>query len=267
MNYAEVKAKYTTVESIDNRLNEIDELIKVGAEKYKSAITNYINDVNEVLKKFNVNSYHVNTASDRSVSFVLQEDKRTFYGVDIYPSYEHNWNNIDAPEKIWNFSLVVGSFGEISLNNPSENDVKILKYYDFIGMIINNKEFQKELEDTCHKNVDNLNAIDKEFRFTSEEQQLRILRNNLIKEAAYGKIISSVMDAKDKTQLVVIKKNVSENEADGVRKGEFVKVMTEPLPNTPETRPEVDKKLKEIAKTNEGKFILTQIRFIKLNEE
>ena len=37
MNYAEVKAKYTTVESIDNRLNEIDELTKVGAEKYTSA--------------------------------------------------------------------------------------------------------------------------------------------------------------------------------------------------------------------------------------
>ena len=61
--------------------------------------------------------------------------------------------------------------------------------------------------------------------------------------------------------------DVLEDEADGVRKGEFIKVMTEPLPNTPETRPEVDKKLKEIAKTNEGKFILTQIRFIKLNEE
>ena len=266
MTYAEVKAKYTTVESIDNRLNEIDELTKVGAEKYKSAITNYINDLNEALKKFNVNSYHVNTASDRSVSFVL-EDNRTFYEVNIYPSYKINWDNIDAPKKIWEFSLEVGSYGEISLSNPSENDVKVLKYYDFIGMIISNKEFQKEIEDVCHKNVDNLNAIDKEFHFTSEEQQLRILRNNLIKEAAYGKIISSVMDAKDKTQLVVIKKNVSEDEADGVRKGEFIKVMTEPLPNTPETRPEVDKKLKEIAKTNEGKFILTQIRFIKLNEE
>ena len=106
-----------------------------------------------------------------------------------------------------------------------------------------------------------------EYSFSSEEQQLRILRNNLIKEAAYGKILTSVMDAKDKTQLVVIKKNVSEDEADGVRKGEFIKVMTEPLPNTPETRPEVDKKLKEIAKTNEGKFILTQSRFIKLNED
>lgn len=266
MNYAEVKAKYTTVESIDNRLNEIDELTKIGSEKYMSAITTYINDVNEVLKKFNVNNYHVNTASNRSVSFVL-EDNNTFYEVNIYPSYEHNWNNINAPEKIWKFSLEVGSYGEISLNNPSENDVKVLKYYDFIGMLISNKEFQKELEEICHKNVDNLNAINKEFRFTSEEQQLRILRNNLIKEAAYGKILTSVMDAKDKTQLVVIKKNVSEDEADGVRKGEFIKVMTEPLPNTPETRPEVDKKLKEIAKTNEGKFILTQIRFIKLNEE
>ena len=265
MNYAEVKAKYTTVESIDNRLNEIDELTKVGAEKYTSAITNYINDLNEALKKFNVNSYHVNTASDRSVSFVLEDN--TGYQVNIYPFYRHNWDNIDAPEKIWEFSLEVGSYGEISLSNPSENDVKVLKYYEFIGMIIRNKEFQKEIEDVCHKNVDNLNAIDKEFHFTSEEQQLRILRNNLIKEAAYGKIISSVMDAKDKTQLVVIKKNVSEDEADGVRKGEFIKLMTEPLPNTPETRPEVDKKLKEIAKTNEGKFILTQIRFIKLNEE
>ena len=166
MNYAEVKAKYTTVESIDNRLNEIDELTKVGAEKYTSAVTNYINDLNEVLKKFNVNSYHVNTASNRSVSFVL-EDNNTFYEVNIYPSYRHNWDNIDAPEKIWNFSLEIGSYGEISLSNPSENDVKVLKYYDFIGMIIRNKEFQKEIEDVCYKNVDNLNASDKEFYFTS----------------------------------------------------------------------------------------------------
>ena len=263
MTYAEVKAKYTTVESIDNRLNEIDELTKVGAEKYTSAVTNYINDVNEVLKKFNVNNYHVNTASNRSVSFVL-EDNNTFHEVNIYPSYEYDW---DTNKKVWDFCLTIGSYGEISLNNPSENDVKALKYYEFIGMIISNKEFQKELEDTCHKNVDNLYRINKEYSFSSEEQQLRILRNNLIKEAAYGKILTSVMDAKDKTQLVVIKKNVSEDEADGVRKGEFIKVMTEPLPQTPETRPEVDKKLKEIAKTNEGKFILTQIRFIKLNEE
>lgn len=263
MTYAEVKAKYTTVESIDNRLNEIDELTKVGAEKYTSAVTNYINEVNGVLKKFNIDGYHVDLASDRNVGF-KPEDNKSFYEVNIYPSYEYDW---DKDKKVWDFCLNIGSYGEISLSNPSENDVKALKYYEFIGMIITNKEFQKELEDTCHKNVDNLYRIDKEYSFYSEEQQLRILRNNLIKEAAYAKILTSVMDAKDKTQLVVIKKNVSEDEADGVRRGGFIKVMTEPLPNTPETRPEVNKKLKEIAKTNEGKFTLTQIRFIKLNEE
>lgn len=266
MTYAEVKAKYTTVESIDNRLKEIDELTKVGSEKYMSAITTYKNDIDNVLKKFNINDYHVNTASDRNVSF-KPEDNNSFYEVDIYPSYEHNWDKIDDPEKVWEFRLNISSYGDIRLNNLDERGVKVLAYYTFVGMIVNNKEFQKELEDTCHKNVDILKSIDKEFRFTSEEQQLRILRNNLVKEAAYGKMLTSVMDAKDKTQLVVIKKNVSEDEADGVRKGEFIKVMSEPLPNTPETRPEVDKKLKEIAKTNEGKFILTQIRFIKLNEE
>ena len=267
MNYAEVKAKYTTVESIDIRLNEIDELTKVGQEKYTSAITNYINEVNDVLKKYNVVDYHTDVVSDRNVSF-KPEDNNSFYEVDIYPSYEHNWDKIDAPEKVWEFRLNISSYGDIKLNgNLDEKSIKVLKYYEFVGMIINNKEFGKELEETCHKNVDVLKSIDKEFSFTSEEQQLRILRNNLIKEAAYGKILTSVMDAKDKTQLVVVKKNVSEDEADGVRKGEFIKVMTEPLPNTPETRPEVDKKLKEIAKTNEGKFILTQIRFIKLNEE
>lgn len=266
MTYAEVKAKYTTVESIDLRLKEIDELTKVGSEKYMSAITTYKNDIDNVLKKFNINDYHVNTAFDRNVSFV-PEDNNSFYEVDIYPSYEHNWDKIDDPEKVWEFRLNISSYGDIRLNNLDERGVKVLAYYTFVGMIVNNKEFQKELEDTCHKNVDILKSIDKEFRFTSEEQQLRILRNNLVKEAAYGKMLTSVMDAKDKTQLVVIKKNVSEDEADGVRKGEFIKVMSEPLPNTPETRPEVDKKLKEIAKTNEGKFILTQIRFIKLNEE
>lgn len=263
MNYAEVKAKYTTVESIDIRLNEIDELTKVGAEKYTSAVTNYINEVNDVLKKFNITEYHVNTASDRNVSF-KPEDNNSFYEVDIYPSYEYNW---DTNKKVWDFYLNISSYGDVRINNLDEKALKVLKYYEFVGMIINNKEFAKELEDTCHKNVDNLYKINKEYSFTSEEQQLRILRNNLIKEAAYGKILTSVMDAKDKTQLVVIKKNVSEDEADGVRKGEFIKVMTEPLPNTPETRPEVDKKLKEIAKTNEGKFILTQIRFIKFDEK
>ena len=266
MTYAEVKAKYTTVESIDNRLKEIDELTKVGSEKYMSAITTYKDAIDDVLKKFNINNYHVNTASDRNVSFV-PEDNNSFYEVDIYPSYEHNWDKIDDPEKVWEFRLNISSYGDVKLSNLDERGVKVLAYYTFVGMIVNNKEFQKELEDTCRKNVDILKSIDKEFRFTSEEQQLRILRNNLVKEAAYGKMLTSVMDAKDKTQLVVIKKNVSEDEADGVRKGEFIKVMTEPLPNTPETRPEVDKKLKEIAKTNEGKFILTQIRFIKLNEE
>lgn len=266
MTYAEVKSNYPTVESIDLRLKEIDELTKVGSEKYMSAITTYKNDIDNVLKKFNINDYHVNTASDRNISFV-PEDNNSFYEVDIYPSYEHNWDKIDDPEKVWEFRLNISSYGDIRLNNLDERGVKVLAYYTFVGMIVNNKEFQKELEDTCHKNVDILKSIDKEFRFTSEEQQLRILRNNLVKEAAYGKMLTSVMDAKDKTQLVVIKKNVSEDEADGVRKGEFIKVMSEPLPNTPETRPEVDKKLKEIAKTNEGKFILTQIRFIKLNEE
>lgn len=263
MTYAEVKAKYTTVESIDIRLNEIDELTKVGAEKYTSAVTNYINEVDDVLKKFNINGYHVDLASNRNVSF-RSEDNDSFYDVNIYPSYDYNW---DTNKNVWDFRLNISSYRDVRINNLDERSIKVLKYYEFVAMIINNKEFAKELEETCHKNVDNLYKINKEYLFTSEEQQLKILRNNLIKEAAYGKILTSVMDAKDKTQLVVIKKNVSEDEADGVRKGEFIKVMTEPLPNTPETRPEVDKKLKEIAKTNEGKFILTQIRFIKLNEE
>ena len=268
MTYAEIKAKYTTVESIDNRLNEIDKLTKVGQMKYTNAITVYTNEINEILKEFNIDGYKVNDVSDKRVSFsFVPENNTSFYDIELYPSYEHNWKDIDNPERVWEFRLNIASFGDVKINNIDERGVKILKYYTFIGMIINNKEFQKELENTCRKNVDNLCKITKEYSFSSEEQQLRILRNNLVKEAAYGKILVSVMDAKDKTQLVVIKKNVSEDEADGVRKGEFVKVMTEPLPNTTETRPEVDKKLKEIAKTNEGKFILTQIRFIKLNDE
>lgn len=263
MMYAEVKAKYTTVESIDNRFKEIETLEKTGIEKYKEASKTYLNEVNEVLKKFNITNYHVNHVSDRDVNF-RPEDNDSFYEVDIYPSYEYDWN---TNKKTWNFSLNIGSYSNVKINNFDEKNLKVLKYYEFIAIIVSNKEFAKELEEICHKNVDILNTINKEYSFSSEEQQLRILRNNLIKEVAYGKIISSVMDAKDKTQLVVIKKNVPENEADGVRKGEFIKIMTEPLPNTSETRPEVDKKLKEIAKANEGNFILTQIRFIKLNEE
>lgn len=266
MTYTEVKAKYTTIESIDNRFKEIENIEKVGAERYRAASVTYLNEVNEVLKKFNVTDYHCHRANSRNITF-LQEENNIFYEIDICAAYEYNWNKIDKPEKTWKFKVNVSSFGGIELINPDEKECKTLKYYSFIGFIINNNEFKKELNEVCHRNVNNLESIDKEYRFSSEERQLRILRNNLVKEATYGKILASVMDVKDKTQLVIIKKNVSEDEADGVRRGQFIKVMSEPLPNTLETRPEVDKKLKEIAKTNEGKFILTQIRFIKLNKE
>ena len=89
MNYAEAKAKYTTVESIDNRLKEIDELAKVGADKYTSCVTNYINEVNDVLKKFNITEYHVDIATDRHVT-LKAEDNNSFYELDIYTFYEYN---------------------------------------------------------------------------------------------------------------------------------------------------------------------------------
>ena len=152
MNYAEVKAKYTTVESIDNRLNEINELTKVGAEKYTSAVTNYINEVNDVLKKFNIDEYHVDLATDRHVSF-KPEDNNSFYELDIYPFYQYYW---DANKKVWDFRLNISSYGDVRINNLDERSTKVLKYYEFVAMIINNKEFAKELEETCHKNVVNL---------------------------------------------------------------------------------------------------------------
>ena len=37
MTYTEVKAKYTTIESIDNRFKEIKNIEKIGEERYRAA--------------------------------------------------------------------------------------------------------------------------------------------------------------------------------------------------------------------------------------
>lgn len=261
MTYAEVKAKYTTVESIDNRLNEIDELTKIGSEKYMSAITTYKNDIDDVLKKFNINNYHVNTASDRNVSFV-PEDNNSFYEVDIYPSYEHNWDKIDDPEKVWEFRLNISSYGDVKLSNLDERGVKVLAYYTFVGMIVNNKEFQKELEDTCHKNVDILKAIDKEFGFSSEEQQLKLLKKNLAKEADTTKMTEAVKNAEDKTQVVIINKKADPSTCVAKHRGTPVTICSMPEPNG--NWHDMNARCKKMNKNEYGaRYIATEIRFIK----
>ena len=259
MTYAEVKAKYTTVESIDNRLNEIDELTKIGSEKYTEAINTYMNDVNDVLKKFNITEYHVNVASDRNVSFKPQ-DNNGFYEFDIYPSYEYDWRNTN--KKVWSFSLNISSYGNVRINNLDERSIKVLKYYEFVAMIINNKEFAKELEDTCHKNVDNLYKINKEYSFTSEEQQLRILKKNLVKEADIAKMTEAVKNAEDKTQVVIINKKADPSVCIAKHRGTPVTICSMPEPNG--NWHDMDARCKKMNKNEYGaRYIATEIRFIK----
>ena len=93
MTYTEVKAKYTTIESIDNRFKEIKNIEKIGEERYRAASVTYLNEVNEVLKKFNVTDYHCHRANSRNITF-LQEENNIFYEIDICAAYEYNWNKI-----------------------------------------------------------------------------------------------------------------------------------------------------------------------------
>lgn len=263
MTYAEIKNQFTTVETVDNRLAEIKNLAETGRQKSKEVHDAYVDAVNAVLAKFNVENYHCTEAGSMNVYFE-RNDADTFYNVGVRAYYDYDWN---TKETTWKVELNVSSYGNFSLiGNNDEKEQKVVDYYAMISLIVGNQELKKELNEVCQKNVDAIREVKKTYFLTSEEQQLNILRNNLIKEAAYGKMLVEVMEASDKTQLVVVKKNVEKDEADGTRKGELIKVMTEPMPNTPETRPEVDKKLKEIAKNNEGKFTLTQIRFIKFEK-
>lgn len=265
MTYAEVKNQFTTVESINTRLKEIKNLTQEYMNKRDKLNDKHFDIIKKFISDNLASDYELTSLTPRSMTLNIPND--TFYRVEFWFEYEiEDWNNLN--NQIWKFEMSISSCGNFSVNNNDKKSAKVFNYYNTIASIISNVEFRTKLEEVVKNYVDENEEIKKEYRdLRSEEQQLNILKKNMIEEQTYGEMLLKVMKAEDKTQLVVVKKNVEENEADGIRKGgEFIKVMTEPMPNSPETRPEVDKKLKEISKSNEGKFTLTQIRFIKFNK-
>lgn len=264
MTYAEVKNQFTTVESIDNRLAQIESSREIGQTLYVEAKKKYAEDINNILSEFNITSYVCMDNVDEQSITLRRADKDSFYDLRIWAGYDYDWKN---QANKWKYELNVGSYGNFPLDDVQDEKMKkVVDYYALVGAILTNKEMREKIEGVCHDNVDNLKKIYKDHSYNSEEKQLLILRNNMIKEATYGKQLLEVMEAEDKHCLVIVKKDVNDNEANAICRGNKVKVVTGILPNSDETWSEVNAKMKEIRKSDkEGNYAFSQIRFLKFD--
>lgn len=263
MTYTEVKNQFTTIESINTRLEEI---FKIYDEYDVKA--NEVNDKHfDLIKKFisdNLASdYELTSLTSSSMELTVLNE--TFYHIDFYFGYDiKDWNNPNVES--WKFEMNISSCGNFSVNNTDEKSIKVFNYYNTIASILSNEKFRIDLEKIVKTYVDETRAMRKSIReIHSEEQQLIILKKNLEKEENSKNFIEATKNAKDNTMVVIVNKGELDANAIGTHRGTPITIESLPEPNV--NWKELDKKCKLMNKMNSSKkYIATQIRFIKFNK-
>lgn len=259
MTYAEVKNQFTTVESIDTRLDEIKTLTEEYMKKRDE-----LNDKHfDLIKKFisdNINtSYELRTLTPTNMK--LWKDEDTFNSVELWFGYDIlDWKN---PIQTWKFEMSVASCGNFSVNNTDEKSNRVFEYYNTIASILSNVEFRTNLENLVKNYVDESEELRKDYRkLNSEEQQLKILKKNLEKDAITLGYYEEAKNAEDKTQIVIINKKADPSECKATHRGTPITFHSSPM--SKETYDEACKKCRKMNKNDNGaKYIATEIRFIK----
>lgn len=262
MTYAEIKNQYTSIESINSRLDEINKFYSEQDDKADELNASWFDKI----KKFfndNLNSdYQLYSLTPSNLTLSCPGD--TFYRIDFYYGYDvKDWNTM---EQVWKFEMNIASCGNFSINDAKDEDQKkIFNYYNTIAMILSNEELRRNIEKIVKEYVDVLKEIRNENgKVRSEEKQLEILKNNMHKEEVESGYYEEAKNATDRTQLVIIDKKANPADCKATHRGTPVTFHSSLMPN--EAYPEACKKCKEMNKMNKNaRYIATEVRYIKFN--
>lgn len=268
MTYAEIKNQYTSIESINARISEIDNAYGTYLNEFDETCEKYKNEVNDFINESDINSNNIKwnctNANNASVELVMEGDN--FYHITIYAENELVYNkNYTESSYEWKFQLNVASCGNFDIHNPSEKSKKINAYYRLVADIMNEKN-ASNLEDICKKWVNKIEEVKNSYRkLKSEAKQLEILKKNMEKEVQSTKYLETAKNTEDKTMVVIINKNAEPSECVATHRGVPCSICS--LPVELEKWPEEDKKCKMMNKKDKNaKYISTRIQFLKFTK-
>lgn len=259
MTYAEIKNNYTTVEEIDIRLVEIENLYKEKdnqrnelVKKNEEIFTSFLQTIlpNSVVESFDT-EYVTISLKDNEGNRVPGSNIEIFYGEEY--DYKNDKND-------WKFNLNIASVGSF---NPTDTTSRAYYYYMANFVIIQNaNEIDKLLKTTWNE----YNELKKEYRdIHSEEKQLDILKKNLLKDNESTNYAKVAKETEDKDMCVIIDKNVDPSKATATHRKTPCIICSNPEPL--ENWKDMDKRCRVMMRNYpSSKFIATRIKFINFNE-
>lgn len=267
MTYAEIKNQYTSIESINTRISEIDNAYGIYLSKLDETCEKYKNEVDEFLNNTGINSSDIKwncTAADNSSIDITMENDQYYY-LTIYAENELVYDKEYVDCYKWKFQLNVASCGNFDIHNPSEESKKRTAYYKLVANIMDEENASK-LEDICKKWVNEIEENKNSYRkLNSEAKQLEILKKNMEKDAQSTEYLETAKNTEDKTMVVIINKNAEPDECVATHRGVPCSICS--LPVELEKWPEEDKKCKIMNKKDKNaKYISTRIQFLKFTK-
>lgn len=263
MTYAEIKNKFTTPESIDNRINVLKEIEDSANEKLDARVNEQSNEIAEMIQKLLPSTWHL-TKFTPDFGITIASETDSFYSIDIYAKYSLNYEykKEGDPEYLWNFEMNVSACG--SFNIFDENN-EITKYYSVVTTLMTKKEEMKKIEEKLREFADEYHKFQEDMRnVKSETKQLEILKNSISVEKEKIKYAEAAKNAEDKTQIIIINKKVAEENAVGTHRGTPITVHSLPMPN--DSYVSLSKACKKMTKEDPtSRYIATEIRYVKFN--
>lgn len=268
MTYAEIKNQYTSIESINTRLEEIQKEYDVYEKDLENMKNEYMEEVNDSLDALGINDGDIEWtckyASPESIDIAQKDDN--FYTLTIYAGYDIVYKNEYTDiEKVWKFQMNVASCGSFDIHNPSEKSVKTTAYYKLVANIMN-EDTASHFEEMCKRWVDTMVEHKKSCRnLRSEEKQLELLKNNMEKEEAAVKYLETAKNTEDKTMVVIINKNAEVSDCVATHRGTPCSICSTPVEL--EKWEEEDKKCKKMNREDKSaKYIATRLQFLKFTK-
>lgn len=268
MTYAEIKNQYTSIESINTRISEIDNAYGTYSDEFDNTCENYKKEVNDFINESGINSndikWNCTHANHTSVELVMEGDN--FYHITIYAENELVYNDkYTECHHEWKFQLNVASCGSFDILNPTEKSKKITAYYKLVANIMDEKK-ASELEVICKKWTNKIEEVRNSYgKLKSELKQLEILKKNMEKEVQTTEYLETAKNTIDKTMVVIINKNAEPSECVATHRGVPCSICS--LPVELEKWPEEDKKCKMMNKNDKNaKYISTRIQFLKFTK-
>lgn len=205
MNKNEIRNMYTSVESINARIKEINDIYETTDKNVEDQANAYAEEVTKFLHDNNISDWKCYHAGADRIQLQLRNSY--FYCIDITARYEDAFNSdYTKTNKIWKFTINVSSYGETHITEPTEDDKHRYEYYKMVAKIMGDIEFSKNLETICKENVNKLLMFRNIYHpLRNEERELENLRDELRKKEDAEKFLKLAKDA-DKSMFVIINK-------------------------------------------------------------